>query len=159
MAKRQNGYLINLRLFVPVNPKDLHDTTAKGKAIVNAMEWGDLTGIRAAKVLKASHRYTSMANGEEPGESGEVADLQPGDVVVLGEMAQDPEFEETTGTIGGAQIVGADDLDQFMPAEITTGPADKSLDPDVTYGGEPAIRTDQENRQEPARRNRRYVTA
>lgn len=60
---RQAGYSVTLKLFVPVDQKDISDTIAKAKA-VQAAESGDLSRLMAdAEVEEFKQIFTSRNTG------------------------------------------------------------------------------------------------
>lgn len=60
---RQAGYSVTLKLFVPVDQKDISDTIAKAKA-VQAAESGDLSRLMdMAEVEKFDQLFTSRNTG------------------------------------------------------------------------------------------------
>jgi len=66
MAKREQGYVVTVKMFVPVNAKDLNDTKAKADAIHKAQQGNDLSGLSeaGADVMKVDHRWTSREKVE-----------------------------------------------------------------------------------------------
>lgn len=59
---RQAGYLITLRLFLPVDQKDIGDTIAKARA-VQAAEAGNLASIAEAETIEFRQVFTSRNTG------------------------------------------------------------------------------------------------
>jgi len=85
---REKGYVVTVKMFLPVNPKSLEDTKAKADAIYQAQQSNDLNGLAAAgaDVMKVDHRFTSRAKAEEETEhpeaetAEEIADQAAGEV-------------------------------------------------------------------------------
>lgn len=76
---RQAGYSVTIKLFVPVDQKDINDTIAKAKA-VQAAENGDITRIvEIAEVEKFDQLFTSRntGTGRAGSESDEEAKVSP----------------------------------------------------------------------------------
>ncbi len=92
MAKRVQGYMVDIRLFVPVNPKDLNDPVEKSQAVQAAIA-GDLTRLDGARLVKIEHNYTSTdgdkiaalfpARLDTPRAIGEGGDADPTDGVLV----------------------------------------------------------------------------
>ena len=60
---RQAGYSVTIKLFVPVDQKDIQDTISKAKAI-QAAEAGDISRIMdQAEVEEFKHAFTSRNTG------------------------------------------------------------------------------------------------
>jgi len=60
---RQAGYQVTIKLFVPVDQRDIQDTIAKAKAI-QAAENGDISRIMdQAEVEEFKHAFTSRNTG------------------------------------------------------------------------------------------------
>ncbi len=64
MGKRVQGYMVDVRLFVQVDPRSLSDTTAKAGAVQAAMDGHNLTKMDGAKLVSIEQRYTST-DGEK----------------------------------------------------------------------------------------------
>lgn len=76
---RQAGYAITLRLFVPVDQKDIQDTITKAKAVAKA-EAGDLsaiTDLAEAEITEFKHAFTSRNTGT--GRASEEGDSDDGE--------------------------------------------------------------------------------
>jgi hypothetical protein len=120
MAKREHGYVLDVKIFVPVDRKSLSDTRLKADAVEAAATANDLSGlVGQSDVMSVKHRWTSreaavVEAAQEPtqaevdaasaGQAGEVTveTVQP-DVVdpqetgSAGEQQQDATEEAATG--------------------------------------------------------------
>lgn len=121
MAKREQGYMVTMKMFVPVNTKDLSDTTAKSTAVNDAKVSNDLSGlVGVGDILSVDHRWTSReaavvaaeptqaeVDAASAGQAGEVTvdtvqpdPVDPQETSSAGEQQQDAVEEAATGRKG-----------------------------------------------------------
>lgn len=74
---REKGYIVTVKVFIPVDPKNLADTSAKATALLNAQKGGSLTDLAAlgAEIMTVDQRFTSREKAakeaaEGPDEAG-----------------------------------------------------------------------------------------
>jgi|VirMetMinimDraft_7_1064189.scaffolds.fasta_scaffold00089_35 hypothetical protein len=99
---REKGYIVTVKMFLPVNPKSLEDTKAKADAIYQAQQSNDLSGLAeaGADVMKVDHRWTSREKAEAGIEHGsaetveEIAEEAQEDEQDAADEAKADEFEE-----------------------------------------------------------------
>lgn len=79
MAKRETGYSVTVRMFIPVNMTDLDDPVTKAQAVRDAVRGNDLAGLAAVGTIegvaaKFVNRMTeeplALAGAEPEGEEG-----------------------------------------------------------------------------------------
>jgi hypothetical protein len=100
MAKREQGYALTVKMFLPVNPKDLNDTTAKATAIQAAKDYGTLDKLATAGavVIGVDHRYTSREKPETPATMPETVDTQSTGPGSGGATEEEPSRVSVNGT-------------------------------------------------------------
>lgn len=123
MAKREYGYVVDMRVFVRVDPKDLDDTVKKAEAIRAAQSSNDISGLVGSDVIAIKQRYTSRQAAEaetvhEPTQSvAEIAGQATGGVVEG--AATDPADPQETGpgSVGQDQMDATEEAASTEPAK------------------------------------------
>jgi len=102
MAKREHGYVITLKMFVPVDRSSLKDTREKADAVEAAQSSNDLSGlVGVGDIMSVAHRWTSREAAEaavvhEPAETVQEIAGQAG-VEIADEPQPEPVEPQQTG--------------------------------------------------------------
>jgi len=118
MAKREHGYVLDVKIFVPVDRKSLSDTRAKADAVEAAATANDLSGlVGQSDVMSVKHRWTSReAAVVEAAQQPTQADVEAASAGQAGEVTVDtaqpvPEEPQETShpSTGEEQVAATED--------------------------------------------------
>lgn len=89
---REKGYIVTIKAFVAVNPRDLTDTVAKATALQNAKQGGSLKDLAdlGAEIMTVDQRFTSREKAAQEAAEGPDEAPQPDDDATEEEQEGDP---------------------------------------------------------------------